>query len=516
MRPRVYPITITFSLLVFFMGLLPVQAGDITLTNNSGDGNSSWFIEGESTLIINGFDLNSRGITLPVTLDAISIGVEQFAGGTVDAVVYADSDGGSPSNATLLSRQSVQISGTGTVRVALPEPVTVNAPVVWVGFYLPTGFHFFGDNSGSSVLTYWGWTPGTTFDLSNLSSAQVFGPGDGSSPVNISMGGVARITAEVTQGEGTVAAPGTTNADGTVPVVPVSARDVPIGVQMVSQESVDTSVLTRYGYCGELLFYDTEDIRVTGEGRFELHCRADVGAFSPGTITNFDEVPEDVPSYNRRGVLYDIFGTGNFLSGSSSEELVVPVTHCIRPEQADLNSAVIGIAYGAPREWRLLPSVRYGELVCAEMTHQGFISYFVPRSGDEATLNANLYISGTPRLLDGEGNRSDKILCKFTYRLQYSVHNEGFEETPLTTMRVQDFHIRTGTTIFTREFDLPPIPPGETLTVNITNFRAPSAYVNESHRMVFTIDPYNTVSEANETDNDAAIDYLLDYSTQCK
>ncbi|MCB9460019.1 MAG: hypothetical protein H6670_10245 [Anaerolineaceae bacterium] len=520
MRSRTMTITIALGLIVMFLtSLTLVQAGNIVLSNNAGDGNAVWVIEGEQTLVMNGFDLNSRNLALPLTLDAITISVNKAVpGASVDALIYADADGGSPSNATLLSRQSVQINSTGSVRIALPNAVTVNAPVIWVGFYLPIGFEFNSDTSGASVLTYWAWTPGATFDVNSLANAQVLGPSDGTSPVNINLGGIARISAEVTQANGATT-PSTTpvgSTVGSVPEVNVSSRDVPIGVQMVAQSSGDLSVLSKYRDCGELLFYDSEDIRITGEGRFELHCRADVGAFSPGVIENYDQVPDEIPSFNRHGYLYDIFGTGSFLSGSSAEQLVVPVTHCIRPEQADLNTAVLGIAYGAPRAWHLLPSVRYGEVICAEMTHQGFLSYFVPRTGNEATLNANLYFSGTPRLIDSDGNRvGNEVRCGFAHVLQYSVHNEGFEPTPPTTVRVQDFHVRTGTIARSNEYDLGPVPPGGTLTINIDNYVAPSVYYNEAHRMVFTIDPGNRANEANEGDNSISIDFLLTQSTQC-
>ena len=519
MRSRRISITIALGLILTFLTSLTfVQAGDIVLSNNSGDGNAVWVIEGEPTLVMNGFDLSSRNLSLPVTLDAITISVNKaVVGASIDALIYADADGGSPSNATMLSRQSVQINTTGSVRIALPNAVTINAPVIWVGLYLPTGFEFNSDTSGASVLTYWAWAPGASFDVTNLANAPVLGPSDGSSPVNLNMGGIARISAEVTQGEGTIPSPGDTSGGtvGSVPEVNISARDVPIGVQMVAQSSGDLSVLNRYPYCGELLFYDGEDIRITGEGRFELHCRADVGAFSPGVIENFDQAPDVIPSFNRRSYLYDIFGTGDFLAGSSSEELAVPVTHCIRPEQADLNDAVIGIAYGAPRTWRLLPSVRYGEVVCAEVTHQGFISYFVPWSDDAPTLNANLYFSGTPRLIGQDGRAGEEVRCGFAYRLQFSVHNEGFEATPPTSMRVQDFHVRTGTVARSNVYDLPSVPPGETLTINIENYMAPEIYYNEAHRMVFTIDPGNVAKETNESDNSRSIDFLLGQSTQC-
>ena len=82
-------------------------------------------------------------------------------------------------------------------------------------------------------------------------------------------------------------------------------------------------------------------------------------------------------------------------------------------------------------------------------------------------------------------------------------------------MRVQDFHVRTGTVARSNVYDLPSVPPGETLTINIENYMAPEIYYNEAHRMVFTIDPGNVAKETNESDNSRSIDFLLGQSTQC-
>src|SRR5215211_1873372 len=131
--------------------VLPVSAGTTVLSNNSGSGNAPWVINGEASLVITGFDLNSLGIQRPAVIDKISIAVQTpVSGSTATAVVYQDANGGSPSDATLAGSQQVNITQAGTFTVTLTSPITVNQPVVWVGFYLPVGFEFLADTSGTS------------------------------------------------------------------------------------------------------------------------------------------------------------------------------------------------------------------------------------------------------------------------------------------------------------------------------------------------------------------------------
>lgn len=468
----------------------PTQAGTLTLNNNSGTTSGSFFIDGEPTLVMNGFDLASLQVDDFVVMDRVSIAVQQAVPSQpIQVVIYEDNNGGSPQDATLLYQTEVFIQTAGTAFVDLPEPVTITAPVVWVGFYLPTGFRFFADESGSSVLTYWAWSPGTTFDLSNLTTAAVFGPADGSEPVNINQGGVARITAEVTPLTGSGFAGDGTNAEG-----------IPIGIQIEGGEE-DLSVLRQYPYCGERLIYDPEDVDVSAGRRFTTHCRADIGLFSPGEFINEEDLPLAVPSYERRGFFYEVFVNGQTAPGSS-EELLVPVTHCLRPEQGELDTAVVGVAYGAPRAWEMLPTVRYNnEWICAELTHAGFVSYFVPRSGEETTLNADLYFSGFPYLQSDQFEEIDDYLCGYEYRPTFSVFNLGFETTPPSLVRVQLLNQRTGTILLTRDYTLPAMEGGETIDFFETGFTMPDIFVDEDTILRFIIDPENSVAEADETNN---------------
>lgn len=485
-----------FSILIATLALVvvsawntgSVEAGTVTISNNSGDTSSSFFIDGEATLVMNGFDLTPLNVSLPAVIDVVTIAVQTpVADAPIQVVIYEDANGGSPVDATLVSQTQITIQSAGTAIVTLPQPVTINSPVVWVGFYLPVGFRFFGDNSGSSVLTYWGWTAGGSVNLADLSSAAVLGPADGTSPVGIDMGGVARITAEITPAND---AGFTGNGE--------NAAGVPIGIQ-IEGGAADLSIMSTYEYCGDRLLYDPQDIKISAQDRFSLHCRADLGSFSPGEFINQDELPAEVPSYERRGFFYEVFVNGETAPGSS-EELLVPVTHCLRPEQGELDTAVIGVAYGAPREWEMLPTVRYGEWVCAEVTHQGFLSYFVPRTGSEDTLNADLYFISTPYYEPIEHGSSRGVLCGYPYSIYYKIHNEGFVPTPQTVVRIQFINERTGTVSSSLDVPLDPMAPGETRELS-AHWVAPTTFYNESHTLVLTIDPSGGIPELNETNN---------------
>lgn len=328
-------------LLLTFSGA--VFAGEQVLSVNSGDGNAPFFISGEPTLVMNGFDLNALGIQRPAVIDQVSIVVQTpVPGSTTEVVVYEDANGGSPIDATLAGRETVTISNAGTFTVTLQNPITINQPVVWIGFYLPVGFVFSADTSGTSVLTYWAWTPGSTFNVASLSSASVLGPADGTAPVNINMNGKARITAEITGAGGSTAGGGGTTA---------------------ISSTVDTSALVPYPNCGSVL-WDTADEFVAYENRINLHCQ----------VVPFWQSPATPSGYLRRGDLYDI--TGFKQNGVIANRFDYRITHCIRPAAEDIDRAVIGVAYGAPRTWQLLPTVRVGDLVCADVRYAGNLAYF--------------------------------------------------------------------------------------------------------------------------------------------
>ncbi len=341
-------------LLLIMLGciVLPAQAGDVILNINSGTDSTVWFISGEPSLVMNGFDLSSLNLTLPAAIDRVSIEVNTpVPGASIDLLIYEDANSGSPADARLVSQTQVNITQAGTFVYDFAEPVVVNQPVVWIGFYLPVDFRFLADTSGASVLTYWAWTPGGRFSVNDLRSAEILGPADGSAPVNINLNGKARITAEIS------------SVDGSTGTIPGGT-----GSQIINAGQPDMSIMRQYPEPGCDTFYrDIEDQRVFYNNSYSFNCRLSWAGYSPANPTG----------YQRRQLLYEItiFDTnGNVLASF----LPRGVTHCIQPDAEDLERAVVGIAFGAPRRWEILTSVRYGNLICADVSKGGFLSYFIP------------------------------------------------------------------------------------------------------------------------------------------
>jgi hypothetical protein len=333
--------------------LTVVQADTATLSVNRGTSSDTFFVSGERTLVINQFDLNQFGLTPPITIDSVTLFVAKAMPQTpVDVVIYSDKDGGSPSNAILSRRESVpDIGQTGEVTIRLAAPVTVGDRFIWAGFYLPVGFEFLADRQGSSSLTYWGWTPESTFDVNNLSTAQVLGPGNGTAPVNISMGGVARITMGVTF-----------SGQSVISSLPTSTPQIR---QIQGEAGVNLAPMVAYPNC-QTLFYDSADLVQTYRSGITVHCR----------LIEREQAEDNVNGYARRGPLFDFYVFG---VPAGIPPLPYEITHCIRPREDQIATAVIGVKHGAPRAWELLPTVRYGDLVCAEVEYTGFLSVFTPQ-----------------------------------------------------------------------------------------------------------------------------------------
>lgn len=329
-------------------------AGDRVLSLNSGATSTVWFISGEASLVMNAFDLTALGVATPARIDRVSLSVQTpTPGRAVEVVVYGDADGGSPTNARLLVRQTVDITAAGVFTVTFPAPVTVSDRYAWVGFYLPVDFEFLADASGVSSATYWAWQPGSTFDLANIASAGVVGPSNGGAPVNINLNGVARITAEVITGTSNSA----TTAQPTITATPVQ--------QLIDTSGVSLAPMVAYDTC-PAVYYDSGDIGVTYGYGVKFYCR----------VVSRQLDPVQPEGYRQTGPLYDVYAFG---LPTGTTPLPYPVTHCIKPPAENLATAIIGHGFGAPRAWTLLPTVRFGELICAEVFYTGFLSYFTPR-----------------------------------------------------------------------------------------------------------------------------------------
>lgn len=497
-----------FSLVLVMSLLTPVLAQEgttttssdaqtILLNNATTSDSTTWFITGEPSLVMNGFDLTPLNLTPPIFVKAIRIAVVRPVPGiTIDAVLYADDTGGSPIDARIVAWERTTIDSAGVARIEFPEPVMITSPVVWAGFYLPVDFRFRADTSGSSVLTYWAWQPAGVFDLANLTSAAVFGPADGSAPVNIDMGGVARITIEVMNPA----------AD------PDILREVaPIGVQITAPPNASLSNMTQYSQCSGVSF-DHLDIAITARFAFTLNCRTDIPQDGPGLFWNFERVQAGIESFVRPGRLYDITPFGDYrLPDGDSTALRVPVTHCLAPDIMHLEDAVLAVAYGAPQRWKILPTVRYGNVICAELTHAGSLAYLVPRDPSEESLNANLYFTGTGTvfLANEESPEEGRTTCGRETTVRFNIRNDGFEFTPATQVRLQNVALRTGEQLLEVYYDLPALAPGETIT-RFERFTAPNVYLRERHRIILMVDPANIVAETNENDNVHIFEYQLD------
>ena len=121
------------ALLILGLSTLLVNAGERVLSNNSGDASTTWFITGEQTLVMNGFDLTPLGLRFPATIDKATIAIDTPVAGTpVDVVVYQDANGGSPIDATLAGQTQVTITQGGVFTVTFPTPISITQPVIWV------------------------------------------------------------------------------------------------------------------------------------------------------------------------------------------------------------------------------------------------------------------------------------------------------------------------------------------------------------------------------------------------
>ncbi|MEO1665262.1 MAG: hypothetical protein AAFU54_11530 [Chloroflexota bacterium] len=346
---------VVLSLMVVMAIPLNAQAGQIRLDNNRGLDNDVWRIEGERTVVLNGFDLTPTSLQLPVVIESVTIQVESpVPNGLADAVVYQDPNGGSPADAQLVGLQQVSITQPGVFVAQFQEPVIVTAPVVWVGFNLPVGLEFLADTQGSSVLTYWAWSPGTTFNLLSLSNATILGPSDGSDPVNLDIGGVARITAFARSANVPAdTSPSLLNSEG-----------------FVEDADRAAAFLSNYNNCSGL-FFDNGDIDITYQSAIGGSC----------TEQEIWRAPIAPAGFNLRGrdgfTIYDVTffdDEGDVISGP----LLLPVTHCLAPPEGVREQAVIGVAYGTPRRWDLLETQVFGNLACAEIPRGGNIGYLTP------------------------------------------------------------------------------------------------------------------------------------------
>ena len=466
-------------ILLLVLASAPVSAGDIALSLNSGEENEVFWIEGEPSLVMNGFDLSAFADNLPVALDAVSLSVETpVPGGRVVVVVYEDATGGSPHDATLAYRQVVSINQTGNVRIALAEPAFVHETVAWVGFYLPVGFRFYADTSGESTLTYWAWTPGGPFDLSSPARAVVLGPGNGSEPVNIQMDGIARIGIELREATGLEL-----------------ARLAPLGQQVADETIVDATNFNDHHNCPGFLWDPASS-------PLRLTCVMGSPVETPVVI---QDAPDGFIDVQREGTLYK-------LVAENYGVLPEPVMHCIRVPEEHLETAVIGEARDVPERWYILPSVRYGDLVCADISFANYVSYFLPRD-EGAVQNVNLVV-GWSKI------EPHPAICGLPLNITAAVVNTGREEfftdNDNIQISVENIHLASGFLHPVRDIIVPAwhFKPGDrrgvpVLFQNENELIRDELTVGDRYRLQIRVDSADQVEETNEADNIWFTEYLL-------
>src|SRR5262245_38859588 len=90
-------------MIALMTAILPANAGAVILNLNSGTDSTVWFISGEASLVMNGFDLDAAGVPRPAAIDKVSIEVNTpVPGSSIDVLIYEDANGGSPVDARLV------------------------------------------------------------------------------------------------------------------------------------------------------------------------------------------------------------------------------------------------------------------------------------------------------------------------------------------------------------------------------------------------------------------------------
>ncbi len=485
---------ITLSLLAGSLAALPVLAEDVLLTNNSGLEDAVFFIKDEPSMVINGFDLTPLGMESPTALVSVSIAVETpVPGSSAELVVYQDANGGSPVDAVLLHRQTVSLGRSGINRIELSPAAIITEPVLWVGFYLPVDFRFYADQSGPSVLTYWAWTPGGSFDLTSLASAEVLGPGDGSEPVELEMDGIARITAEVR-----------------TPNYEEMAANFLLTEQLETGAAQDTSTLQPYDTC-DLLLHDPSDHSIDRALSFPLYCRVADAYESPAQIAN---PPDQILEVDRRGPLYKLstFLREDQIVPGRASQLPGRVTHCMQIPAGDIEQAIIGEvreSETAGERWYILPSLRINDYVCAEVSVAHYLSYFVPRTIESAP-NINLIVGWSQVV-------PHPLSCGEGTMVYVPIVNTGLSwfktDSKHVSVTLEDFDVISGisTNKYVLQVNTDQFGPGVRRVLELGPIYV-SHFPNALHRLEVRLDDENAVPETNEADNIWFTEYILQYS----
>ena len=157
------------------------------------------------------------------------------------------------------------------------------------------------------------------------------------------MNGKARITAEITGANGGTPTTGTQTPNG--------------------NGSVNMGVMAIYSGC-PAVSHDTADEFISYGNAIDIFCN---------TVPLWQNPP--VPGgYTFKGNLYDVYAFKDH--GNVEKDFRLAITHCITPAPEDIDHAVIGVAYGDPRQWHILTTERFDNAICAEVWHGGNLAYF--------------------------------------------------------------------------------------------------------------------------------------------
>ena len=318
----------------------------------------------------------------------------------------------------------------------------------------------------------------------------MLGPGDGSAPVGIQMDGIARISAELR-----------------TPQYEEMEASLPLDQQIVANIAQDTSVLEIYDGCGTLL-YDPADTNLSRAKAFSLSCRVAYEVEAPTVVANPQNQLLDV---QRTGHLYKLSTSlreDQLVAGKTSQ-LPVRTTHCFRIAPGDLERAVIGEVRESQQwgeRWHILPSVRFNDIVCAEVSVASYVSYFLPRTA-ESPPNVNLALGWT-RV------NPHPLVCGLPARLQVPLINTGQSWFKTASghvkLTVQDFHVKSGipTMTYIMQINTETLGPGNHHLVEMGPVTVRQFY-DELHRLEVRVDDDNEIQEINESDNVWFTEYML-------
>ena len=137
--------------------------------------------------------------------------------------------------------------------------------------------------------------------------------------------------------------------------------------QLPAPANVDLSPLRGYPPACDTLYWDTADVGISYGSSIEPRCTAIWNGYAPAAPAGYQtkQMYYDITFYNNKGQ-------------PITDTLRIPVTHCIQANPADIDRAIVGLATGSPRSFKILTTMRVGNMICAEIDHSGGISYLVP------------------------------------------------------------------------------------------------------------------------------------------